>query len=140
MSDDGEITWYRTPADAAVVETGLHSGWHWVKLVTAEQLATAMGQVPHFPIADIARMGGIHEPGVDKGPGGFVALKKPDGELVLIGTYCAGGIQWPTHVDPAVTATKIRTAYQEAIKCLTASAHELLAADGREAEATGAKP
>lgn len=122
MSEDSEPTWYEIPEGALVVaETG---GRHWLHLKTAEQLARAMWECKSFDIRRLYHAGGISE-GNSSQPEGLVGLYNGQGQLLLMGSYIADGLQWPT--SPAGDSSiALREEYVREIGLLQEKAGELL--------------
>ena len=124
-TDDHDVSYHTIPQDALPIVYGISAGSYWLHLKTAEQLARALYECPAFDVAKVYRLGGISE-GSDE-PEGLVALYDRHGRLVLMGTYIAGGLQWPTMPD-GLTGTAARDHFTQEIEVLTDAAAEFLPA------------
>ena len=110
-----DITWYTIPEDALLQEHGPDAGQHWVHLRTAEQLARTLGPIPAFDVAKVARMGGVAA--ADAVGEGFVALYTHVGDILMVGTFTCGDIQFPTTRE-GLTGDEARQCHHEAIEFL----------------------
>jgi hypothetical protein len=99
-------------------------GLHWVHLKTAEQLAQAMHQCLPFDVRRLYQPGGISD-GIGNEPEGLVALRDGSECLLLMGSFIAGGLQWPT--SPAGdNSLSLREKYAAEILVLQERAVEFL--------------
>jgi hypothetical protein len=121
MTEQADPTWYEIP-DGALIAPG--GGRHWLHIKTAEQLARVMWQCKTFDVRRLYQAGGISDGSVNE-PEGLVALHDERGQLLMIGSFIAGGIQWPT--SPAGdSSVELRTEYAAEIQLLQSRVAELL--------------
>lgn len=122
MDENEKPTWYEIPEGALVVpESG---GRHWLHLKTAEHLARAMWECKPFDVRRLYQAGGISD-GNPEQPEGLVALRNSQGQLLVMGSYIADGLQWPT--SPAGDSSiALREEYVKEIAILLEKAAELL--------------
>lgn len=100
-----------------------HTSSYWVHIQTAEQLAKVMNECGHFDVAKLYRAGAMSD-GYSDEPEGLVALRSREGRLLIVSSFIAGDLQWPTSPDgrgPVV----IREVFQKEIDILKSRASEL---------------
>lgn len=122
MNENEDQNWYRVPEEALDIPGS--DGQHWVHLRTAEQLAQAMSQCPPFDIRRLYKAGGISD-GSTAEPEGLVALRNGTGRLLLMGSFIAGDLQWPTS-PTGDSSIILRAEYAAEILTLQDRAAELL--------------
>lgn len=121
---------YEIP-DGALIIPGT-DGRYWEHIKSAEQLARAMWQCKSFNVHRLYEAGGISD-GNQQEPEGLVALRNMDGQLLMMGSFIADGIQWPT--SPAGdNSLDIRSEYASAIEFLRSRAQDLFPVEIRETQ------
>ena len=125
-----KINSYEIPEDCLIIPGS--QGRHWEHLKSSEQLARAMWQCRSFSIYRLYEAGGISD-GFQDEPEGLVALRARDGRLLLMGSFIAGGVQWPS--SPAADSSiAIREEYASEIDFLQTHASEFLPVASRAAQ------